>query len=144
MAPVEPGEARHVLGSEARLALDDREQALPQPPPLGVHRLVLALELLDRGGDLGAALRRRAHAQQREEVLVFVLVVVDAGGVEVAQDSLRVGAGPGVATVGLEVRHQPLERGELLLDALVARRERLERLIELRAGILRHRLAVPF
>src|ERR1700745_503010 len=42
-APVQPREARHVLGGGARLALDDREQALPQAPPLGVHGLVLAL-----------------------------------------------------------------------------------------------------
>src|SRR5690349_6410132 len=69
---VKPGEARHVLRGEARLALDDREQALAQPAPLGVHGFVLALELLDRGGDADAALRRGARAQEREQILVFV------------------------------------------------------------------------
>src|SRR5262247_2289866 len=43
VATVEPGEARHLLYGEARLALGDGEQALAQPPPLRVHRLVLAL-----------------------------------------------------------------------------------------------------
>ena len=130
MAAVEPGEARHLLDGEARLALDDGEQALAQPPPLRVHRLVLALELLDGGGDLRAPLRRRAHAKQREEVLVLVLVVEDPRGIEVAQHRLRRRARLGVAAAFLQVRAQALERRQLLLDAQVAGREHLERLIE--------------
>src|SRR5687768_12612024 len=80
------------------------------------------------------------RAAQRKEILILVLVVEHAGGVEVAQHVVRARARFGVATLGLQARHEALEQREALLDALVAGSKLLERLFERGSGVIRHRL----
>ncbi len=85
--------------------------------------------VLERCHKLLRALRVQRQ-QTREDALLLVGVMIGCGVVEVLEDRTGGGAGVVVAAVRKNVVRKARERGQLALDAAVAREEHPERIVE--------------
>ena len=120
-----------VVGGEGvGLALRQGLQALTRRLPVGVHGLVVVLQLLHGGAHFGGAVVQ----QGREDVHLLVLMVQRRGDVEVAQHVARGLARRVVATIGVQVGGQPVQQAQGALHALVAGFEHFERRVKAHGG----------
>ncbi len=105
---------------------DDAGQQRPQAAPARRDNVVVVLELGEKrfGGPV------RDGAQAREHALFLVRVMIGRGAIEVLEDGPGSGARIVVAAMLGQVALQAAERGELALDAPVARDQHPERIVE--------------
>lgn len=141
--PLFPLDVRQIQGLKASRQVSVKLSSAPVPDggkgpsDLGPQSLHVPVVLPQRGNQ---ALERlplgfTAHLQhERKQVLLFILVVLDPGIVEIRQDLARRQAGILVQTLVLQMICEPQQEDAAAFDPVVASFQQRQGLVETRRG----------